>query len=299
MSEAPRILVATDLSEGSDVAIRRAAALARGRGAALAVCHAVPNALRASVLFPQLNLPVPTSAEMLEGHAAAAVVEQVARVAGLEPPAYELLVVEGSPDAAVVELADSWKADLVVVGASGRSAPARLLLGSVAERIVRHASGPVLVVRPGSGSGVLAATDFSDPSLPALSAGAKEASEAGTRLIAMHVVELKPSEFAEAAAAFGAGSIPPSREVIERMHALAVDSLTVASATAGAPDAEIVVVEGFATTAILEAATRREVGLVVIGTKGKTGLSRLLLGSVAESVVRTAPCSVLVVRESS
>ncbi len=296
MSKYRRVLVATDLSLGSDAAVRRAAAIGRERGAELAVCHVVPNALRASVLFPQLNLPEPTSAEALTSPAAAAVAEQVSRVTGLEPSSYEILVAEGPPDARVVAAAEDWGADLVVVGASGRSAPERLLLGSVAERVVRHASVPVLVVRPGGGRGVLAATDLSDPSLPALSAGAAEAGEAGGRLLALHALELSPGLFVETTAAFGGGPLPPPTELVERMRALALDSLASAVGLAGAPDAEVVVVDGPAAAAVLAMATARDVDLVVIGTTGKTGLARLLLGSVAEAVVRSAPCSVLVVR---
>lgn len=291
-----KVLVATDLSLGSDEAVRRAAAVARRSGAALAVCHVVPHALRASVLFPQLNLPSPTSAESFASRAAGAVEAQASRAAGLQPSSFELLIEEGAPDARVVAAADAWEADLVVVGASGRSAPERLLLGSVAERVVRHAAVPVLVVRPGGGRGVLAATDLSDPSLPALSAGAAEANAAGCRLLALHALELGPGTFAETTAALGGGPLPPPAEVIERMSALAEDSLRTAVGLAGAPDAEAVVVDGPAAAAVLAAATERAVDLVVIGTTGKTGLARLLLGSVAEFVVRTAPCSVLVVR---
>lgn len=299
MAEPSRILVATDLSHGSDFAVRRAAAIARDRGGTLAVCHAVPDALRASVLFPQLNLPKPASAGAFRGPAEEAVAEQVSRVAGLSPSGYELFVVEGAADATVVATADAWSASLVVVGASGRSATERVLLGSVAERIVRHASCPVLVVRPGGGAGVLSATDLSDLSLPALTAGAVEAREAGCRLIALHALELGPGVLAEATAAFGGGPLPASPELIERMRALAVESLKSAVALAGAPDAEILVAEGAATAAVLTAASEKGVGLVVIGTTGKTGLSRLLLGSVAESVARSAPCSVLIVRAAA
>lgn len=299
MKTCRKVLVATDLSLGSDEAVRRAAAVARRSGAALAVCHVVPNALRASVLFPQLNVPEPTSAVALTDRAAEAVAGQVSRVAALERSSYELFVAEGAPDARVVAAAEEWAADLVVVGASGRSATERLLLGSVAERVVRHASVPVLVARPGNGRGVLAATDLSDPSLPALSAGAAEAREAGCRLLAMHALELSPGLVADATAAFGGGPLPPPPELVDQMRALAVDSLTTAVGLAGAPDAEVVVAEGPAAAAVLAAATARDVDVVVIGTTGKTGLARLLLGSVAEAVVRTAPCSVLVVRAAA
>jgi universal stress protein A len=75
-----------------------------------------------------------------------------------------------------------------------------------------------------------------------------------------------------------------------------VDERLQAALTHAAVAGERVVVDGPAAQAILQAATDRHADLVVMGTIGRTGLKRALLGSVAEAVVRHAPCSVLVVR---
>jgi nucleotide-binding universal stress UspA family protein len=141
---------------------------------------------------------------------------------------------------------------------------------------------------------VLVATDFSDPSLPAVAAAAAIARTTGAPLAILHCIELWPALSALPAGPLEAPVVMPQSQIDD--YRRTVDTrLGDALARHGATG-ERVVTEGPADAAIVQAATTRRCGLVVIGTVGKSGLRRLLLGSVAEHVARRAPCSVLIVR---
>jgi nucleotide-binding universal stress UspA family protein len=164
----------------------------------------------------------------------------------------------------------------------------------VAERVLRYAHAPVLIARAATRTGnVLVATDLSDPSLPAIAAAAREATRAGVRVTALHCVE--PISVV-AMPADGLGWSPvvlPS--VLDEACRVASKKLAQASAPFGlAGDRRVVV--GSPSVAIVTAAEEIGADLIIVGTRGKTGLKRVLLGSVAEAVVRLAGCSVLVVR---
>jgi universal stress protein A len=162
-------------------------------------------------------------------------------------------------------------------------------LGEVAGKVVRRARRSVLVARPGPGSGkILAATDFSDPSLPAITSAAEEARRRGASLTVVHnvdpelnafgaVLQFFPDEFM---AELGRGARDRLLDVLQRLGVAA----------------EAVITRGPASFSILRLAESLPADLVVVGNSGGTGLANVLVGSVAERVVRWAPCSVLVVR---
>ncbi len=151
----------------------------------------------------------------------------------------------------------------------------------------------MLVVRESPrGGGVLAATDFSDPALPAVEAGAAEAKARGAALRVVHVIEIPPQVLAptplDAWPAYTPDMVTELRQAAEERLAEIVAGLGVdaRSSTPTGPAAATIVME----------ATSMGAELVVLGTRGRTGLSRLALGSTAEGVLRSAPCSVLIVR---
>ncbi len=295
-----RILIATDLSTAADEAIRQGHARARATGAQLAVCHVLPNLLRGHPLFPHLGtinaLDVPATRDQVTQ----LIVDRVIALTDRRPDAFEVLLDEGTPHAVIVQQAETWKADLVVVGSHGATGLARVLLGSVAERVVRHAHAPVLVARPISKSGeVLVGTDFSDPNLPAVAAAAWEAKREQRRLTILHSIEIPTMASMSSYLSVPFGGIAYGGLDAEAMASLETmidgrlrDVLAEADATEGART----VVWGPPGAALIHAAERLNAELVVVATLGRTGLRRLLVGSVAETVVRAAPCSVLVVR---
>jgi nucleotide-binding universal stress UspA family protein len=285
------VVVATDLSDGGDEAVRQADGWARRSDRPLLVVHAVPDAMRIEVLFPQESQTAMQKVAELQERAAAAVSARVAQLTGRSDGDFQVVVQPGSPHGVVLDVAEDRDAALVAVGATGRGAVSRLLLGSSAEAVVRHAQAPVLVARPSPSSGlVMAATDLSDPAIAALAAAADEARRRKARIMAVHCIEL----------------VHPMLATFE--PSLIVDGTTLSSIRAACKhtleaqlarveaSGEARVVEGRPTAAVVKVAQDDDAELLVVGTHGRTGLARLALGSVAAVVARDAPCSVLVVR---
>lgn len=289
------VLVATDLSAGGDEALRQGDEHARSLGAPLIVCHVLPEVLSLDPLFPQLNLYEALSIPEIERRAGEALEQRITAVLG--HPAGEVVISmsSGSPHGTILEVAEKKRAGLLVLGARGAQASSRpaVLLGGVAERVVRHAACPVLVARPGPAAGgvVVGATDFSDPALPAVEAGVSEARRRGLPVIIVHCMDLLPP------GVIGYEVPPISAEVVAGMRQHWERRLEEALGRFGAgANGRYVLAEGPAGAMIVESAREAGAALVVVGTHGRTGLRRLVLGSVAEAVVRNAPCSVLVVR---
>jgi nucleotide-binding universal stress UspA family protein len=194
---------------------------------------------------------------------------------------------------AICDYAAQRDADLVVVGTHGRTGLAHLLAGSVAEAVVRHAPCSVLAVRPTAEMAhfprhVLVCTDFSPASEPALRTAAMLARAFESRVTLLHVyvdppalpgLKDKPYHAFEAVDA----DIRKALSELERRH------------FGGAVTTALLVAPNPA-EAIASYALRNSADLVVVATRGATGLERLLLGSVAQRVVRHAPCPVLVAR---
>ncbi len=170
------------------------------------------------------------------------------------------------------------------------------MFGGTAQKIVRYAHCPVLVARPRPGRGrVLAATDFSDAALPAIAAAAEEARRTGARLTAMHAVDVGVSMAAATSSAFGSAYATVQPDVVASLLVVARTMLQDALARLRV-EGDVHVTEGAPAAAIQRAVLDFAPEILVLGTAGRTGLRRVFLGSVAESVVRDAACSVLVVR---
>ena len=141
------VVIATDGSEGVQKAIDEGIALANLTDAAVHGLYVVDD--RAYVTMPDADLFGVTEALEAEGERAVTEVDERA-AAGVES---ETVVEHGSPAAEIVAYADRVDADLITVGAHGRSGVERLLLGSVTENVVRRTDQPVHVVRVEDGDG--------------------------------------------------------------------------------------------------------------------------------------------------
>jgi nucleotide-binding universal stress UspA family protein len=292
------VFVATDLRGHADAAIVEGHERAAAEGRALIVCHVIQRSLHADVLLPGMTpLPLETP-PVLRSTAAYRLRKRVARLTGRTDRQFEALIEIGTPDEMIVSAADRRRAALVIVGGHP---PGRLehLHGSVTDRVVRLAHVPVLVARRERKDGpVVAATDFSDPAIPAISAAAMEARRCGVRLILLHSLEPPVSGIdpipVDLDGPWTGAEVTPMlelrRSALSRLEGIR-DRLPF--------DGDLVVAEGSASEAILRASESSRASLIVVGSKGKTGWRRVLLGSVAESVVRRAGCSVLVVRLGS
>jgi len=293
------VVVATDLSEAADEAVRQAHERAQAPGARLIVVHVIPNLMPSDPLFPQLEQEMVLALPALQERITEQVSQRIETLTGRKADEFEVVVEAGIPHAVIVQRAEQRHADLVVVGSHGSSGVTRILLGSVADKVVRHAHCPVLVARhtPKSGK-ILVATDFSDPSLPAVAAAGEEARRAGARATILNSIDLGPALAESASMAFGAPSYGFSPEVRKDLRD-AVDGMLANALSRYGIEGDRFVAHGPAAPAILRYADQLQAELIVVGTIGRTGLPRLLLGSVAEVVVRSARCSVLVVRLSA
>jgi nucleotide-binding universal stress UspA family protein len=262
----------------------------------LTVCHVIRNSLRADPLLPGLREGFVDGLPALRDVALRKVRARVARCTGRVESEYEALIEDGSPSARIVDAAEARSASLVVVGAHPRERHNHRLIGSVTERVVRHAHCPVLVLRPGPSDGpVLVATDFSDPAASAVAAAAGEARRRRAPLAILHCLEVAISGGSPREDPLGGSAVGLPLDALLELRDAARARLQALRAKLDLA-ADLVVAVGPASQAILQAVEDRGASLVVVGTKGRTGWKRVLLGSVAESVVQAAPCSVLVAR---
>jgi nucleotide-binding universal stress UspA family protein len=296
MSEFQKLFVAIDFSPGSDEALRQAHQRAKSTSARLAVCHIIPNELRNNLLFPHISRITALRFPLETKRIAEAASARVSEITGRKDGEYELIIDDGTPQALILTRAEEWFADLIIVGSHGQTSAADTLLGSVSDSIIRHAHCPVLIARPGKQTGrILAGTDFSDPALPALRAAAAETRRVGGQLTVIHSLDLLRTPMAYPAMAFGGAPFNISADQIQELETIATQRLEECLKLLDVTG-ETVVTQGPAGTALIEIASERNADLVVVGTVGRTGLRRALLGSVAETVARGAHCSVLIVR---
>ena len=295
MTRPPKVLVATDLSHDAEEALRQGDEYVRALGGDLAVCHVIPSETWSHPLFPQMNVVETSRGSISRERAVELLSEKVRTVTGRETDSYRIFVEDGAPHAAIVRVAETWGADRIVVGSVGATGLARMLLGSVALGVARHAHCPVLVARsrPGA-SDIVVGTDFSDPALPAISAAADEGRRTGGRVTVVHCLEFPPAPVDPIlpAISYAGTDLPRMRADAE---ALADARLAEVLSNCGVKG-ERRVLAGPPAAALARVAEELDARLVVVGTAGRSGLRRMLLGSVAEAVVKMAPCSVLVVR---
>lgn len=292
-----RVVLAVDGSEGSGIAVELAAGLDWPPDSILRVVTAIePNPQRRSLGPWQIYVHGTHIGEALHDELGALVSRAATRLetAGCE---LEHDVLIGRPADAVISDAEAFGADLVIVGSRGHGPIRSALLGSFSAELVDQAPYPVLVARRPSVRRVLAAYDGS----PAASRAIELASEWGvfrSRPIAV-VSVAKPPILWHAGIAQGI-----YREVMvdydQTLAGLEAEHAELASQAAQLLQRDVGEVRSMVRTGdpaeqILAVADDDEIDLVIMGSRGQTGLSRALLGSVASHVLHHATCSVLVV----
>lgn len=211
-------------------------------------------------------------------------------------------VVADQPRSGIVEYAQLWGADLIVVGSHGQSAITRFLMGSVAQAVVRHAPCSVEVVRTtiydkpvdARAMKILLATDGSVYSVAAARSLTERPWPGGSTVKVISVAEVITP-------AIEPGYLDPVLidSVREEATRHAREAVAAAEKTIREAGLEVsgAVFTGFAKEAIVDEAKQWGADLVVVGSHGLRGIKRLLIGSVAETVAVHAPCSVEVIRE--
>jgi nucleotide-binding universal stress UspA family protein len=291
---ARKILCPIDFSATSQQALRTAIWLANDSAAELVVAHAWH--MPASAYAPEVMWSTDLIAQ-LRDDAEHELVATVAEARGQGARHISPLFLTGVPwDRVVYTLEGDAEYDLAVVGSRGRSALAQVVLGSVAENILRHAPCSILVVPPDRTAGPfehsLCPIDFSASSRYAAELAISVMRPEGRGITLAHVVELPTLLREHGDRALTDPTSGTSRGAAELLDRWASELRTELGATiathteVGRPTERIL--------AMLDADPSYD--LVVMGNRGRGGVRRLLLGSVVEQVVRHAHKPVLVAR---
>jgi nucleotide-binding universal stress UspA family protein len=292
-----RILCPVDFSGSSAKALAYAAALARWHRAELAVLH-VYQIQTSPVLTvgPYVGAIGPMALSSADrAQLEATLARFVGEEAAQDVRTTTALTEDVNVPASILAHAESMRADLVVLGTEGHSGVDRLMLGSVAERVLRKAACPVVTVpprapadqSPESVRNVLCSIDFSDSSTAALESAAAWSAKAGARLTALHVIELPVQ----------ASVLPEYVPLRDRLIADARDSLDalIPQTVRQSRDFETQVAVGRPGPEILRAAEIHNADLIVMGVRGRNAIDLAVLGSATQHVLRRARCPVLAV----
>jgi nucleotide-binding universal stress UspA family protein len=289
-----KILVATDFSEQAEGAMKHAMDIARHTGAEIILMHAL------SVPSADFATPYPVATPGLFG-------EQVKEILAegrkrLEDEREALLgqgveishvFVDDMPDRGILQAAEDSHADLIVVGTHGRKGLSRFLVGSVAQRVAQRAHCDVLVARgaaPATGyKRILVPTDFSDCSDRAVERALALLNSDG-QIDLVHFWELPGGSVTYW------GSVGPGlRENIRKGAAEYGEKLISRFSDRGAK-VHFEEEESDPRHGIQDRLASGNYDLVVMGSHGRKGLNRLLLGSVAEATIRHAEYPVYIAR---
>jgi len=279
-----RILFPTDGSDGADAAFGHVLDLAADHDATVHVLN-VADTTHDSVTRVGREV-VDVLEEEGEG-----VVDAAAERAADRGVETVTAVLQGGVDETIVTYAAEREVDLVAMPTRGRQGLDRLLLGSTTERVVRRSPVPVLSLRPDGEAArypyrnVLVPTDGSDRAAEALGRAVALAARSGATLHVLSVVDV---------GTIGAEAYSGTDALVSASEETVAEAVAVAEA-AGVETVERVEVGTSAARGIRSYLADHDVDLVVMGTRGLTGVERYLLGSVAERTVRTSPVPVLTV----
>jgi nucleotide-binding universal stress UspA family protein len=278
-----KILVAIDGSESSIHALKESFKLATNEKSWITVVSVAPpykgDLAMTAIGNIQKALKEPCENAILEAE----------KIAKEERILIKTACEEGEPYLAIVDLADAENCDLIVMGRKGMSRIERVLIGSVTARVIGHSHTDVLVVPEDTKVGwksVLLSTDGSKYSDISANKAIELAKSYGGEIKALSVVDVSEEFMARA---------PGVVEDLVRKAKNMVEDIEKKASSEGV-EAEGFVREGEAFKVITDIAKEQKTDSIIIGSHGRTGLKRLLMGSVTERVIGDASCPVWVVK---
>jgi len=278
-----RMLVAVDGSESSNNALKQVLAFAKQAGGDV-IAVTVPTFYGSEA---ELGL-VGTIEEIFTGPAEAILAEarQTAREMGVD---IQTVIENGVVHEAIISIAAANSADMIVMGRRGLTAFARALMGSVTARVIGYSPIDVLVIPSDSTlkwGRILVAVDGSMYSDAAVERAIAMSDSYGGKISILTVVDMNPELYAIA---------PDVADQVEMGAVSIVESAKELADKAGI-EAETMVVQGAPHEKILSAAQESGADIICMGSHGRTGLRRLLMGSVTERVIGESKLPVLVVK---
>jgi nucleotide-binding universal stress UspA family protein len=277
----PKILVCTDGSPDSEGAINAALQLAQTSGSKIFLLEVIYFLAGYELQSPDTLVPPVINLELMQAqeNAVHERLERLKAEAAKQGIALETRTRNSSSAyEGIMEEAQELQPDLIIMGRHGYTGLTRLLMGSTTARVIGHSPCHVLVVPQGvslSFQCLLIASDGSPFSQAAWEAALALAQTMGSAMVAVSV-------------AADDRNLPAATQVVKTLEqaaekqGLALDTL---------------IPMGRADEAIVNAALFKDASLIIVGSHGRTGLKRLLMGSVAERVIGHAKCPVLVVKK--
>jgi len=298
--EIKNVLFATDFSDASEAALPYVAALSLRYGSTIHLAHVLPD-----VTFLRPGAPDPAVMGSIYEDAHSGAQEKMQRLADrLKGFPHHTYLRHGETCEVLSEIISEQKVDLVIAGTHGRTGLGKMVMGSVAEEILRQASCPVLTVGPKVVGTVtpaprrdrelppaqinihqiLYATDFKQESVEAVSHAVSLAREFRARLALLHVIEDYGDHLHERPG--------PIDDVLQKLQALVGEDAGLRYPP------EILAQFGLPAESILQAASEREADLIVLGVRpanGHLGAATHFGRAVAHKVIVGATCPVLTV----
>ena len=281
MEQLKQVLVAMDTKKHTQSLIGAALLVAGPFQSRITLFHAIPEVKGSPLQRPEL-------VEFTERF-----LDQAEKEIAQHGPQVKSAVAFGPPVASILGAADEHQADLIMIGSGSKELNERFQLGVTAEQIVRHSPRPVWMVGPGQTSNVdriLCPVDFSPHSRKALDFAVGFARAFKADLTVLTVVEKL-------------SNIYPGRPVIKPLEQGSYGEDRAAEFEAFLADVDFdevkwqkVILEGEPHEEILGFIRKGGCPLIVMGSEGRTGLMRFILGSVAEKVIREVPCSTVTVK---
>ncbi|RJQ43727.1 MAG: universal stress protein [Nitrospiraceae bacterium] len=265
-----KILLATDGSQFSEGAEREALNFAKN-------CSSKVYAMSVAEILTDYEAFSPQRIEEMRDAEIKKHLESVKSRASEEKTDCEVLIAHGDPYTEIVEAASANRVDMIVIGRRGKTGLKKLLMGEVAAKVIGHAPSRVLVVPKAARiefKKLLVATDGSQHSEQAVAEAVGIAKCCGSELLILSAM----------------------RDESEQEEAQAHVNRAADIARNEGVNAETITPIGRSYDVIVETAGGRGVDLIVMGTYGKTGIRKVLMGSSTEKVIGYAGCAVLVVR---
>lgn len=283
MEKYTNILVAVDGSESGKNALLQAFKLARDERCRITVTSVVPpyegeiEVLGIKNIRAALRKPCDDALAEAE------------KLAKTERARFKMVCEEGEVHERIVDLADAESCDVIVMGKRGLGRIERAFVGNVTARVIGHTLRDVLVIPRGAAVGwkkIVLATDGSRYSAAAAARAIMLAKSYGGELKVISVVDVPAEYYAEAPRAV--------EDLVKKARGYVTDVKKQAEEAGVA--AETFIAETEAYEAIISLAKEQNADIIVMGSHGRTGLKRLLMGSVTEKVISHAPYPVLVVK---
>jgi nucleotide-binding universal stress UspA family protein len=288
-----RVIVPTDFSDTAQSAVNLGAEVAGWYASQLDLVNVVDSTVYAYAGYPFGNL----TKELTAG--AEQALQRVKLPAAASRATVSRYVLAGSPAREVTDHAKRHGGDLIVIGTHGHGAVARFFLGSVADKVLHEANCPVMVTKLPKGNvkhprsrskpfrRILFPTDFSEPATRAMRRAVALTQDFDAELFVLHVVD-DSLVTTRVEAERNVILKDLRRHALDEMRGQLPEELmrhfdTIGAVTRGDPGKQVA---AYAET--------HDCDLIVIGSHGRTGLRRVLIGSVADKVVRRAKCNVLV-----